>query len=103
MVSDHRHYVIFPHVRNQANIHLDRNLVWEQSLCLRSRVAGCYAVDVEGGIKKILLQRFNTMGVADEPVDLHVLLDGGIVEGLLQLWEKLAVLLVRYLGVTVKV
>src|SRR5438309_4569601 len=94
MVSDHWHHVIPPHVRYEANIHFDRDLVREESLCLRSCIAADYAVDVEGWIKEILLQRLDAMRVADEPVDLQLLPDRCIVEGLLQLREKLAVLLV---------
>src|SRR5712691_9595470 len=103
MVSDHRYHVVLPHVRYEANVHLDCNLVWEQSLCLRSRVTARYSVDVQGWLKKILLQGFNTMAVADEPVDLHLLSYSGIVEGLLQLREELAVFLVGDLSVTVEV
>ena len=103
MVSDHRHHVVFPHVWYQANIHLDRDLVGEEGLCLGSCVAAYYAVDVEGWIKKILLQRLDTVSVADEPVDLHLFPNGSIVEGLLQLGQKLTVLLGRNLRVAVKV
>src|SRR5436853_708611 len=103
MVSDHRYHVVLSHVRNEANVHLDGNLVWEQSLCLRSRVTARYPVDVEGRLKQILLQRFNTVAVAYEPVDLHLLSQGGIVECLLQLREKLAIFLVGNLSVTIEI
>src|SRR2546427_4680641 len=103
MVSDHRYHVVLPHVRNETYVHLDGNLVREQSLCLRSRVTARYPVDVEGWLEKILLQRFNTMAVADEPVNLHLLSYSGIVEGLLQLREELAVFLVGDLSVAVEV
>src|SRR2546426_6122021 len=43
------------------------------------------------------------MAVADEPVDLHLLSYGGVVEGLLQFREELAVFLVRDLSVTVEI
>src|SRR5216684_6630704 len=103
MVSDHRHHVILPHVRYEANIHFDRNLVREQSLCLRSGVAAHYAVDVEGWIEKILLQRLDSVAVADEPVNFHLLPNGGIVEGPLQHGEKLTVLFVGNLSMTIEV
>src|SRR2546429_31267 len=103
MVSDHRYHVLLPHVRYEANVHLDGNLVWEQGLCLRSRVTARYPVDVEGWLEKILLQRFNTVAVADETVDLHLFSDCGVVESLFQLWEDLAVFFVWHLSVTVEV
>src|SRR6266571_3718784 len=103
MVSDHRHHVILPHIRYEANIHFDRNLVRQQSLHLRSSVAAHYSIDVEGRIKKILLQRLYSVAVADEPVDLQLLPDGSIVEGLLQLRKKLTILLVGNLSVAIEV
>ena len=103
MVSDHRHHVILPHVRYKSNIDFDRDLVGEQSLCFRSRVAAHYAVDVEGWIEKILLQRLYSVAVADEPVNLQLLPDGSIVEGLLQLREKLTVLFAGNLSVAIEV
>src|SRR5947199_10329056 len=103
MVSDHWYYVVLSHVWYEAYVHLDGNLVWEQSLCLRSRVAARYPVDVEGWLEKILFQRFNTMAVADEPVNLHLFSHGGIVECLLQFREELAVFLVGDLSVAVEV
>src|SRR6266571_8594216 len=103
MVSDHWHHVILPHIWDQANINLDRDLVGEQSLCLWSCVAADYAVNVERGVEKILLQRLDTMSVTDEPVDFQLLSDGGIVEGLLQLREKLTVLFVGNLSVAIEV
>src|SRR5882762_915994 len=103
MVSDHRHYIVFPHVRDETNVHLDGNLVGEQSLRLRSRVTACDPVYVEGWLEKILLQRLNTMGVADEPVNLQLFLCRGIVECLLQLREELTIFLVWNLSVAVEV
>src|SRR5712664_2539364 len=103
MVSDHWHHVILPHVRYKANIHFDCNLVREQSLCLRSSIAAHNAIDVEGWIKKILLQRLYSVAVADEPVDLHLLPDGSIVEGLLQLRKQFTVLFVGNLSVAIEV
>ena len=103
MVSDHRYHVVLPHVRDEAYVHLDGYLVWEQSLCLRPRVTARNPVDVEGWLEKILFQRFNTMAVADEPVNLHLLSHGGIVECLLQFREELAVFLVGDLSVTVEI
>src|SRR5207249_11254870 len=103
MVSDHWYYVVLSHVWYEAYVHLDGYLVWEESLCLRSRVAARYPVDVEGWLEKILFQRFNATAVADEPVNLHLLSYGGVVEGLLQFREELAVFLVRDLSVTVEI
>src|SRR2546426_10373736 len=103
MVSDHRYHVFLPHVRYEAYVHLYGNLVREQSLRLWSRVAARDPVDVEGWLEKIFFQRFNAVAVADEPVDLHLLSYSGIVEGLLQLREELAILLIRDLSVTVEV
>src|SRR5213080_2909027 len=103
MVSDHRYHVVLSHVRYEAYVHLDGYLVWEQSLCLRSRVAARDPVDVEGWLKQILFQRFNAMAVADEPVNLHLLSHSHIAERLLQFRKELAVFLVRDLSMTVEI